>query len=73
MRSERTGANGCPDSTSWGSLVRAQCRPLRKALLRQPFFVLGLEPPGAELARGTKMATTSRRMYHGAPHESPLP
>jgi hypothetical protein len=24
---ERTDANGCPESTSWGSLVRAQYRP----------------------------------------------
>jgi len=30
---ERTGANVCRESTSWGSLVRAQYRPLRRALL----------------------------------------
>src|SRR4051812_514535 len=26
---ERTDANGCPESTSWGSLVRVEYRPLK--------------------------------------------
>ena len=39
---QRTGANARPDSTSWGSLVRAQYRPLTKALLKRGFFVQAL-------------------------------
>jgi hypothetical protein len=52
MRRERTSANRREhrsESTSWGSLVRAQHRPSQEALLVQRSVV---EPPNAPKAAG---------------------
>src|SRR5262249_21258360 len=41
MRVERTSANACAKSTSWGSLVRAQYRPLGKGAQTRAFSLFG--------------------------------
>jgi hypothetical protein len=53
----RTSANGRPDSTSWGSLVRAQYRPLPESPTNRAFAIVGLGTSQLLEPRGNRMAT----------------
>ena len=60
----RTEATPGADSTSWGSLVRAQCRPPRKALETGPFALIGAAGPRL---RGTRRGTVGARNLTSPP------